>query len=72
MQNVEGAEDGESPADPNNWAFWNEKCFISLDNYRGDDGMAPSVDENKPLDKRAQLAAQKLAEEKAKLAALAP
>jgi len=69
---LEGAEDGESPADPNNWAFWNEKCFLSIGNYRGDDGMAQPIDEGKPMDKRAQLAAQKLAEEKAKLASLTP
>jgi hypothetical protein len=34
--------------------------------------MAQPIDEGKPMDKRAQLAAQKLAEEKAKLASLSP
>jgi len=69
---IEGAEDGDTPADPNNYAFWGEKCFLNIANFKNEDVTHLPIDEGKPMDKKAQLAAQKAAEEKAKLAALAP
>jgi len=56
--------------DANNWAFWKEKCFLSIANFKSEEPIVSPVDEGKPLDKKAQMAAQKAAEEKAKLAAL--
>ncbi len=65
----EGAEPPAAPTrprDPNDWAFWREKCYVRVGQYRDLNG--PPVEEP-PKDKKAQLAAQQKAAEEAKKAA---
>jgi len=50
---IEGAEDGVTPADPNNYAFWGEKCFLNIANFKEEVVLSPHIDEGKPMDKRA-------------------
>jgi hypothetical protein len=45
--------DWEYPENPSDFAFWKEKCYIKVQNFREAEGVAP-VEEAKPLDKRTQ------------------
>jgi len=38
-------------SDPNHFEFWNEKCYIRVQNYKAADSEAP-VEPEKPLDKK--------------------
>lgn len=55
--NEEAIEGSTTPADPSNWAFWDEKCYISVGNYREPEGIVQQEEEKKPLDKKAQMLA---------------
>jgi U3 small nucleolar ribonucleoprotein component len=47
----EDVEDWHYPEKPNDWNFWNEKCYIRVQNYKAPDSDAP-VEPEKPLDKK--------------------
>lgn len=55
------------PEDPSDYQFWAEKCYIRVQNYKDPEGTV-TVEETKPLDKKALLMKEM---EKAKLAAMA-
>jgi len=48
----EDAETWHYPDDPNDYSFWDEKCYVRVQNYKEPEGTAP-VEEAKPLDKKA-------------------
>jgi hypothetical protein len=43
----------ETPNDPSDYEFWNEKCYLKIGNYREPEGSAAAEEEKKPMDKRA-------------------
>ena len=44
-------EDWHYPENPEDYSFWNEKCYIRVQNYKAADTEAP-VEPEKPLDKK--------------------
>lgn len=54
-EKYEKPEDAESwhyPADPSDYSYWAEKCYIRVQNYKEPEGSV-IVEESKPLDKKA-------------------
>ena len=47
----EDAEEWHYPEDPSDFGYWNEKCYMRVQNYKAADTDSP-VEPEKPLDKK--------------------